>query len=345
MSTKIEWTQRPGTTGETWNPVVGCSKVSTGCKHCYAKTVHDKRHKAYLAGKLQDIPQYAHPFEKVQLMKDRLTLPLKWKKPRTVFVNSVSDLFHPDVPFDFILRVWMSMAQAEQHTFIVLTKRPQRMSLFLNDWLPGAWGLATMTLKRLFEPIPNVWLGASVENQATANERIPHLLKCPAAVRFLSCEPLLGPVEISEYLSNGFGDCGCSNCEEGFFCKKGMPFHGIDWVIAGGESGKHARPMYSAWACSLRDQCADLNVPFFFKQWGRWSPGSKDGKGVVVLNDGTTEDYSIGSSVRLKHGIHKQAALKPEVMHAATKGSNGHLLDSKEHHEWPQPTQSGNNEK
>lgn len=331
MSTKIEWCLRPGTTGETWNPVVGCSKVSTGCKHCYAKTVHDKRHKAYLSGKLQSIPQYAHPFEKVQLMKDRLTLPLKWKKPRTVFVNSVSDLFHQAVPFHFIDQVFAVMALTPQHTYQVLTKRPERMAEYFStrdvfvaeppEEIPP-WGSEHPAIgvdKRTYHqhPLPNVWLGTSVENQATAKERIPHLLKCPAAIRFLSCEPLLGPVEIAEYMRNGFGDCGCSNCEEGFFCKKGMPFHGIDWVIAGGESGKHARPMHSAWACSLRDQCADAGIPFFFKQWGEYAPHPNVLGGVI---------QSVGCMDLVMHAAYRIG-----------RKAAGHLLDGKEYHEWPQP--------
>lgn len=332
MSTTIEWTQRPGTKGETWNPVVGCTKVSAGCKHCYAKTMHDKRHKAYLAGKLQNIPQYAQPFEKVHLMPQRLTLPLKWKKPRTVFVNSVSDLFHADVPFEFIDQVFAVMALTPQHTYQILTKRPERMAEYFarvdtyTVWLPTSDISAEVV--ELEHPLPNVWLGTSVENQATADERIPHLLRCPAAVRFLSCEPLLGAVDTMSL--NGPGHC---------LYQVLQPVKGhrpaIDWVITGGESGPGARPMHPDWARSLRDQCKADGVPFFFKQWGAYQPGSMDGKGLVVLNNGKAEDYSIGPDVRLKYSTSEWAALKPEVMSRVGKKNAGHLLDGVEHHEWP----------
>lgn len=390
MSTTIEWTQRPGTTGETWNPVVGCTKVSQGCKHCYAKALHDKRHKAHLAGKLQGVPQYAKSFERVQLMHDRLTLPLKWKKPRTVFVNSVSDLFHPDVPFEFIDHVFAVMALTRQHTYQILTKRPERMAEYLNnaeisirvtDILPREYIAARYSypddlgfLARGGGFSTNVWLGTSVEDQTTANERIPHLLKCPAAVRFLSCEPLLEGIDL--YRAAGEPDdwhWDAINADEDDYPPDDMveecelecdwinygsrlvhnPEYtewknsrlrraramkigdSIHWVIAGGESGPGARPMHPDWARSLRDQCKEAGIPFFFKQWGRYAPGSKDGKGTIVLNDGGTEDYNMGPDVRLKYGAAKWACLKPEVMHATSKGNSGHLLDGREHQEWP----------
>lgn len=208
MSTHIQWTD------ETWNPVVGCTKISAGCKNCYAKTIHDNRHKAFKEGKLQNVTQYAVPFEKVQLMHDRLTYPLSWKKPRKVFVNSVSDLFHEDVPFGFIDQVFAIMARTPQHTYQVLTKRPERMAEYLGNRMLRSVHISAESMKqqskdagqggRYFRgtppfhdpPLPNVWLGTSVENQAAANERIPHLLRCDAQVRFLSMEPLLGPVDI-----------------------------------------------------------------------------------------------------------------------------------------------------
>lgn len=256
--TGIEWTDA------TWNPVVGCTKVSQGCKNCYAKTLHDKRHKAALAGKAIH-PQYLKPFEAVQLMPERLEAPMRWRKPRRVFVNSVSDLFHDDVPDEFLDEVFAVMAIADRHTFQILTKRPQRMRDYFAD--PDRWALIEGTAHRLWQAhsgedpsmwlaipgaLPNVWLGVSVENQAAANERIPLLLDAPAAVRFLSCEPLLGPIDMRGYLAMRFA--GATT--------------GIDWVIAGGESGQHARAMHLPWARSLRDQCVDAGVPFFFKQAG-----------------------------------------------------------------------------
>jgi protein gp37 len=183
----------------------------------------------------------------VTLHPDLLDKPLSWKKPRRVFVNSMSDLFHEDVPLDFILRVWKVMAEAKQHKFLILTKRPERMYRFVTAWLPAAWGLATESLQLLDVTIPNVWLGVSVEDQQTANKRIPLLLKTPAAVRFVSCEPLLDHVDIEYYL---YGESR------------------LDWVIIGGESGPGARPMELDWAQWIVNDCKRENIPVFVKQLG-----------------------------------------------------------------------------
>lgn len=220
--TKIEWTER------TWNPVTGCTKVSPGCKHCYAER---------LALRLQKMgnPRYRNGF-KVTLHEDLLDLPLRWKRPSLIFVNSMSDLFHEEVPFDFIQRVFKTMERANWHVFQVLTKRSHRLKE-LAPKLP--WP-------------PNVWMGVSVET-AKYYERIHHLREVPAAVRFLSCEPLLGPLEH-------------------------LPLDGIHWVIVGGESGPNARPMKEEWVLSIKDQCERAGVPFFFKQWGgvhKWRNGRK----------------------------------------------------------------------
>lgn len=240
---KIEWTDA------SWNPVTGCTKISPGCDHCYAETI---------ANRFAGTPSYPDGFA-VTLRPDRLDLPLRWKRPRRVFVNSMSDLFHPGVPDEYIARVFAVMAQAPQHTFQVLTKRHARMRSLLSsirfkeqvqaipDQWPSSW------------PLQNVWLGLSVENQQWADIRIPALMKTPAAVRFLSCEPLLGPVSLSDWLC----------------C--------VDWVIVGGESGAHARPMQLDWAMSLRDQCVGAGIPFLFKQWGEWAPTTRIG--VEVLDD------------------------------------------------------------
>ena len=208
----IEWTEM------TWNPVTGCSKVSQGCKHCYAERM---AHRLERIG----LDRYRHGFA-VTLQPDLLDEPLRWRKPRVVFVNSMSDLFHEDVPDDYIRRVFATMQRASHHTFQVLTKRSARL-LALAPTLP--WS-------------PNVWMGVSVED-ARVIERVHHLARVPAAVRFLSCEPLLGPLD-------------------------DLPLAGIGWLIVGGESGPGARPMAPAWAESLRDQCQHQGVAFFFKQWG-----------------------------------------------------------------------------
>jgi protein gp37 len=202
----------------TWNPVTGCSKVSDGCKNCYAER---------MAKRLQamGIVRYQNAF-RLTLHDDLIELPLKWKQPKVVFVNSMSDLFHEDIPVEFIQKVFDSMARSPQHIFQVLTKRSRR-------------------LKNIAAELPwpdNVWMGVSVENSQTGY-RIQDLCTVPAAVRFLSCEPLIGPIQR-------------------------LPLVGIHWVIVGGESGPGARPMHSEWVEDILGQCEAANVAFFFKQWG-----------------------------------------------------------------------------
>lgn len=256
--TKIEWTD------EVWNPVTGCTKVSQGCKHCYAERMAKR-----LAGRA-GYPAAPNQFD-VTLHPDRLNIPLGWCEPRRVFVNSMSDLFHKDVPFEFILRTWIVMATCHTHTFQVLTKRPERMNIFITDWLPGAWGLATMSLRLLDKPIPNIWLGVSVENQATADERIPWLLKTPAAVRFVSYEPALGPVD---FTALNFGTSWESSALDGWYAtpdgRDEPDQHGdgnkLNWIISGCESGPGARSASPDWFMSVRDQCVEAGIPFFLKQ-------------------------------------------------------------------------------
>ncbi len=210
--TKIEWTQC------TWNPVTGCSKVSPGCLNCYAERMA-KRLKA------MGQPNYANGFD-VTCHPHTLKLPLTWSRPMDVFVNSMSDLFHEEVPFEFVAEVFAVMRAAHWHRFQVLTKRSERLAELAGD-LP--WP-------------PNVWMGVSVEN-ADYLWRIDDLLRVPAAVRFLSLEPLLGPVS-------------------------DLDLNGIGWVIVGGESGPGARPMRPEWVTEIRGRCLREKVPFFFKQWG-----------------------------------------------------------------------------
>lgn len=211
-NSSIEWTE------STWNPLTGCTKISPGCKHCYAER---------MALRLQAMgqPNYANGFD-LTLHEKALELPLRWKKPQTIFVNSMSDLFHTDVPEEFILRVFKVMARAEWHQFQVLTKRSDRL-LELSPKLP--WR-------------PHIWMGVSVENLNYVH-RIDHLRRTQAMVKFLSLEPLLGPLPR-------------------------LNLGGIDWVIVGGESGPGARPMDPDWVRDIRDQCVRKCVPFFFKQWG-----------------------------------------------------------------------------
>lgn len=261
--TGIEWTDA------TWNPVTGCTEVSPGCDHCYAKTFAERFRGTE-----------GHYFEQgfdVQLRPDKLTLPMTWRKPKRIFVNSMSDLFHESVPSDFIAQVFAVMALAERHTFQVLTKRHARMR-----WLLSSSEFQTATAEHMLAmtdademkdagepfPMPNVWLGVSAENQQWADIRIPALLDTPAAVRFVSAEPLLGPITLAdEWLPVRCGNC---DCDMGCNPAPG----GLDWVIVGGESGRGARPMHPDWARSLRDQCESAGVSFLFKQWGEYAPVS-----------------------------------------------------------------------
>jgi len=233
--TKIEWAD------EVWNPVTGCTPVSEGCENCYAKRMANR-----LRGR------FGYPVDdpfRIAFHPDRLDQPLRRRKHRRIFVCSMSDLFHENVPLDYQMRIFERMSRAKQHIFIVLTKRPQNMLQFARDCGLIPWPFTPpppmmATPSGVIWP-ENVWPGASVENQKRADERIPILLQIPAAVRFVSIEPMLGPLEISA-------------------------FPGLDWVIVGGETGPGARPMHPDWVRSVRDQCQEAEVPFFFKQWGGW---------------------------------------------------------------------------
>lgn len=272
----IEWTD------SVWNPTVGCTRVSAGCDACYAFALHDRRHAAYLAGTFPNAPaQYHKPFSEVQLLPDRLMVPIRWTKPRRIFVDSMADLFHPAVPTEYVDRVWAAMLLAPHHIFQVLTKRPQRMARYLND--PGlydrvldaayAFRVERPTLYDIpisdpaRHPAEHIWIGTSVENQDAAY-RIDFLVRAPARIRFLSCEPLIGPLDLSRWL-----------CADGLDCQKApwlythvCPDNRIGWVIAGGESGPRHRPFDPGWARLLRDQCQASGVPFFFKQFGGRTP-------------------------------------------------------------------------
>lgn len=286
MATKIEWTN------ETWNVVTGCSKISPGCAHCYADRMSKR-----LAGRCR-YPAAPHNFD-VTLHPDRLEEPLRWKKPRRVFVVSMGDLFHDDVPDEFIDRVFTVMGRkCPNHTFQVLTKRPERMLEWHKRYCDAM-------MRGENSPYPNVWLGVTAENQEQADKRIPVLLQTPAAVRFVSVEPMLGPVDLSEWLGithdEYYGKWTVD--ERGCISGKWWP----DWVICGGETGPGARPMHPDWARSLRDQCQAAGVAYFFKQWGEYKPG---------FNSYTTPD-----------GI---------TMYKVGKKDAGRLLDGREWNEYPE---------
>ncbi len=233
LSSSIEWTN------STWNPLTGCTKVSEGCKYCYAER---------LARRLQAMgtPNYSNGF-RLTLHRHVLNYPLQWRKPQTVFVNSMSDLFHEDVPYDFILDTFRIMERASWHRFQILTKRSARLAKLARN-LPWA---------------PNIWIGVTVENQDYAS-RIDHLRTINALTKFISLEPLLGPLP-------------------------NLNLHGIDWVIVGGESGPKSRPMNPFWVTDIRNQCKASTVPFFFKQWG----GPKKKKAGRILEGKTWDEMPI----------------------------------------------------
>lgn len=251
----IEWTDA------TWNPVRGCTKISSGCAHCYAET---------FAERFRGVP--GHPYEQgfdLRLVPEKLTQPLLWRQPKMVFVNSMSDLFHEEVPDEYIVKVARVMQLASWHTYQVLTKRSERLRDLLKTRL------------RFVAEEPHIWWGVSVENRKQGLPRMDHLRAAPAAVRFLSVEPLLeslGRIDLSE----------------------------IDWVIVGGESGPGARPIEESWVLEIRDQCRRARVPFFFKQWG----GRQKSRTGRALEGRTYDEVPRRAS---------RAAKNAEALHAALR--------------------------
>jgi protein gp37 len=305
IGSSIEWTEA------TWNPVRGCAIVSPGCTNCYAmKQAHrfsgDGRAYAGLTKLTKGGPVWTG---KAREVPELIGQPAQWRAPRRIFVNSMSDLFHEDVSDDFIARVFATMADCPRHTFQILTKRPQRMRQLLLHDLPyegPEW------------PLKNVWLGVSTEDQVRADERIPLLLETPAAVRWISAEPLLGPVLLDDGVHSWLTcrqrctadtEAPCDSFVDLKHC-----YRGIDWVVAGGESGPGARPMHPDWARSLRDQCAAAGVPFFFKQWGNWAPCLDSGGHVA-----SDQEKLLDGTWLLKVG----------------KKSAGRELDGRTHDEYP----------
>jgi protein gp37 len=389
----IEWTDA------TWNPVTGCTQISDGCKHCYAIPM-TRRLRAMAQGTSDVGPSKYSEGWAVRTHEDALLTPLRWKKPRRIFVCSMGDLFHEQVPYDFIDKAWAVMAACPQHTFQVLTKRPHRLAEYLKRlgmgrvgygnldetmhlWHALRWlsldvamrvltrplpaytvGIADRALDAAHSwPLPNVWLGTTVENQAVTQAgwergdfqwkrqdgsyavvpgRIDALLSCPAAVRFLSCEPLLGPLDLSEWLEKlcsrstkrrGPGEI-CPECGTNAIGRL------VHWVICGGESGKGARPLHPDWARSLRDQCQAAGVPFFFKQWGEYRPlksfsaPEKDElcsraklTCALVGSDGKVWDRELWAAVMAAPGM--------EMTVNVGKKRAGRLLDGRAHNEFP----------
>jgi protein gp37 len=290
-NTKIEWTDA------TWNPITGCQIVSDGCKNCYAMQLAGTRlaHTPSRSGLTRKNAAGKHIWTgETRFNRETLDQPLRWKRPRRIFVCAHGDLFAESVPTDWIDQVFAIMALAPQHTFQVLTKQPERMRAYLSESDMAARvapiGARLTGKPENFEklrwmqwPLPNVWLGVSVEDQATADARIPHLLATPAAIRWISAEPLLGRVDLTAVEMVTSPETGAVPCKinslSGAWTRGGVPHDPVgklDWVVVGGESGPGARPMHPDWARSLRDQCAAAGVPYFFKQWGEWVPAPDD---------------------------------------------------------------------
>lgn len=375
----IEWTDA------TWNPTVGCSIVSPGCTNCYAMKVASGLERRFASKKYSGLTKTVNGNAvwtgEVRLDEDTLLQPLKWKRSRRIFVNSMSDLFHEGLPDEAIDRVFAVMALCPQHTFQVLTKRAERMRRYMTEHVKGPrsgrvtrvdrdgaahpeWGAAwrvrsvisdllpnkapaaalnsaTSWLDKRYGddgydgfmpqwPLPNVWLGVSCERQQEADERIPFLLQTPAAVRLISAEPLLGPINLKRIK---VADHGWQDALEGWRNCKDYPGREnvLDWIIVGGESGSKARHIHPDWARSLRDQCKASGTAFFFKQWGEWAPqgtfpiaaAARDcDPGTIEVCGPKWAFAGLGRSAIKMSRVGKKAA--------------GRLLDGVEHSEFPQ---------
>jgi protein gp37 len=355
--THIEWTEA------TWNPITGCSVTSPGCTNSYAMKLAGTRlaHHPSRAGLTRDTKAGPVWTGEVRFNEQWLDQPLRWKRPRMIFVCAHGDLFHENVPDAWIDRVFAVMALCPQHTFQVLTKRSARMREYLShhDRL-GHVFVASQSLPDQHKnaarrdqwpyrrqdwrwPLPNVWLGVSVEDQARADERIPDLLATPAAVRWLSCEPMLSFLELGTIeqrgqehfrvdmldVLKGEGWIFDEDCE----LERVVQIPKLDWIVCGGESGSGARPMHPAWARSLRDQCAAADVPFFFKQWGEYVPATcmdnGDGLGTVCyVEDGSEKNPDF-------KGARPVTVINGQDMWRVGKRWAGRLLDGIEHNGMP----------
>ena len=315
--TTIEWTHRPGTKGETWNPIrarnrktggVGhfCEHVSEGCRNCYAEAMQGWRFDNPIRYAAQDLDQ-------VELFLDEkmLVQPVHWCQPRTVFVCSMTDLYGPWVPDEWIDKIKAIEALCPRHTFIELTKRPERMrdyTLEISRFCaaPETWGFELRTWRCAPEagwPLPNVWEGTSVEDHDTAQARIRELQKVPAAVRWISFEPMLGPID-------------CTFLGDPAFWK------GIHWCVVGGESGRGARPMHPKWPRWVRERCIVHSIPFFFKQWGAWVPIRFDDLASEII-----ESEEIAGRI---------GGFEDQPMHRVGKKAAGRMLDGVEWSMWPE---------
>lgn len=347
---KITWVNIPGYTPETLNPFIGCSKISAGCENCYAET------QAHIRSFNSKTPQYQHVIDKgrwngkVHMVESQLYKPYHWKKPRAIFVGSMGDIFHESISFERINQLFSIMSDSDQHVYILLTKRPNHLLNFIN-WKSNQLGVP-------WQPKNNVWIGVSAENQKEADWRIPILQQMPIAVKFVSIEPMLGPINLTKWMQP-FTNCtyydgGCTRPENVFadthnpnsrpgisscrseYCPFGS--QGLNWVIVGGETGPKARPMHPDWVRSVRDQCQKAGTPFFFKQWGRWSP-YVDSWSVSDIIKSKTETKVVDKSGAVYNayegGFLSWVDKGCKTVYRVGRKPAPNLLDGKQYHNWP----------
>lgn len=298
---KIEWTEA------SWNMISGCTKISAGCKNCYAERM---------------AARFGRDFSTVVCDESKLDQPTHWNRPRKIFVCSTADLFHADVPFSFIDKVFAIMEANPRHTFQVLTKRADRMA----EWFEYRSAIHNFA-KGPETMLPNVWVGVTAENQEMADFRIPFLFKCPAAIRFVSVEPMIGNVDLCRFLSGEMG-------------------RKLDWVIIGGESGQNARPCHPMWVRNLVNNCRLFNAPIMFKQWGEWGPAEeisdesrsewvnsdKDTKSLLMMSDGSSKETFFGPRTPFEPAW---ATPGKALMLKLGKHKTGRFIDENEYLEYP----------
>lgn len=325
MPTDIAWCD------ETINPVVGCSKVSAGCQNCYAEGMA-RRLAAMGKEHYQSVVSGDHWSGATAFRPSELEKPFRWTKPRTIFVCSMGDIFHDSVNFEWVECVMRAVLDNQQHTFVMLTKRPERMRRFFEYYYE------TVCMSTRGKGIPNLIIGVSVEDQTAADERVPVLLQIPAAMRFVSLEPMVGPVDLRGWIDY-CPHCGYSGIirEKSLHSRCGKEA-GISGIILGGESGPKARPMHPGWVRSVRDQCAAAGVPFMFKQWGEWRPrvGEWEPRPFGIFPDGRYYQCGLLMGPINAEAVEigkRHAGQQYDFIHRVGKNEAGSLIDGRYHTE------------